>query len=138
MTVSTKTFIDITTAGLAAQVNAFLAPLITTASVFVVQCSIIMNALERRGAAQYQCTITTTTGGSPPSLATPFTLQFEQAGSAAAFDAATAAFLLTAAAAYSIGWRVISDVRDPSLLPMVLGWTLANATAGAGANYAPL
>lgn len=134
---ATHTFISITPTDLATQVNTYLATLAATAY-YVVQVSIIMNAMQRRGAAQYQACITTTTGGSPPSLATPFTLQFVQAKDAASFDAATAAFLLTPAAAYSIGFRVISDVRETGLIPFVLGWTLANTTSGAGANYANL
>lgn len=135
MAQSTHTFIDNTLAGLTTQVNAFLATLIGGASVYILQVSVLMNAMQRRGGAQFQATISTTTSNTPPALATPFTLQFISAPNPSAFDTATAVFLASGAASFCTGWRLFSDVRDTSLLPAVTAWALANATVGAGANY---
>ena len=137
MAIATQAFVDITPAGLATQVNAWLATFITSASVYVIQCSVVFNALARRGAGQYQCIITTSNPGGVPSLATPFTLQFLSAGSALAWNTAAVAALLTPAYAFTTGFRVISDVREPALLPDILAWALTSATAGANANYVP-
>lgn len=131
---ATHTFIDITPAGLAAKVNAYLATLAATAY-FVNQVSVILGALQRRGVGQLQATISISTAGSPGALATPFTLQFVQAANADAFDLATAAVIALPGSAFSTGWRLISDVRDPGNLPLILGWALTNSTAGASANY---
>lgn len=131
---ATHTFIDITPAALQTQVNAFLASLAGQAY-YVNQVSVIVNALQRRGAAQLQCTLSIVTAGSPPTLATPFTLQFVQAANTALFDAATTALLALSGSAFSIGWRVVSDVRETANLPNILAWCLTNATVGAGANY---
>lgn len=138
MTITAQAFIDITPAGLATQVNAYLAPFVSGLSIYLIQCSIVMNALARRGAAQYQCLITTSNPVSPaPSLATPFVLEFLQAPNASAWNTAAAAVILSSQYAFTTGFRVISDVREPALLPEILAWSLTNATAGAGANYTP-
>lgn len=134
---ATRTFIDITPTALAAQVNAYLASF-AGLSYYINQPSIIQNSMERRGQSQLQCIINIVTAGSPPALATPFTLQFVQAKDATAFDLATAAVLALPGSAYSTSWRNISDVRVPATLPFVLGWALTNATVGAGANYTNL
>lgn len=137
MAIATQSFVDTTPAGLATQVNAYLATLIGASSVYVIQCSVIVNALARRGASQLQCIITTSNPGGVPSLATPFLLQFLTAGNAAAWNTAAVAALLSSSYAFTTGFRVISDVREPALLPSVMAWSLTCATAGANANYIP-
>lgn len=134
---ATHTFIDITPAALQAQVNAYLASLAAQAY-YINQVSVLQCALERRGQAQLQCTLSIVTAGSPPALATPFTLQFIQAKNAADFDVATTALLALSGSAFSTGWRIISDVRVPANIPFILGWALTNSTIGAGANYVNL
>ena len=121
---------------LAADINAYLAPLIAGASVFILGLDIVLNLQDRALGTEYQATLTIE-DDSAPAVATPFVVVFLSESNTTDLDAAYVTYYAANPAAFQTAARNVSKIT-PSRLNRLDTWILTNATAGASANYTPL
>lgn len=121
---------------MASLLNAYLAPLIAGASVFIIGLDMVLNLQDRNLGTEYQATLTVETTAAP-AVATPFEVVFLSEKNVTDLDAAYVTWYAANPTAFKTAARNISKIT-PSRLTQIDTWILTNATAGASANYTPL
>jgi len=121
---------------LATALNAYLAPLIAGASVFILGLDVVLNLQDRALGTEYQATLTIEDAGAP-AVATPFEVVFLSDSNTTDLDAAYVAYYAANPTHFTTAARNVSKIT-PSRLNRIDTWILVNETAGATANYTPL